>query len=178
MGNELRVKRGTKLNVVINSQLNPDIDKLDRVELVALGDVVQSEKAQDSDKLTLKTQLIAEHSMWIAARAYGARQDPGNLVIAHTAPIYVVVDDAPTWKPEAVPTIVADARLQIKKLLVEQIDATNDLEYWETRHILADEWLLQRPLLKPRIAAADALYQQMLDKLGTYSKSGSGVSTP
>ena len=128
MGSELRVKRGTKLNIAISSQLNPDVDKLDRVELVAWGDVVQSEKAQGSDKAALKTQLTAERSMWIAARAYGQRQDPGNLVIAHTAPIYVVVDDEPTWKPEAVPAIVADARMQLKKMLVEQSDSTNDLE--------------------------------------------------
>jgi len=91
-------------------------------------------------------------------------------VIGHTAPIYVVVDDEPTWKPEAVPMIVEEARAQLRKLLVEQIDATNDLEYWETRKTLADEWLRQRPLLKPRVAEAELRYQALLDKLATFAR--------
>jgi len=172
MGEELRVKRGSKLEIVASTQLNPDVDKLDRLELVVLGDVAETATTAGGDTAAMKKQIVADHSMWIAVRAYGSRQDPRNTVIAHSAPIYVVVDDEPTWKREAVPTIVADARTQLQKLLVEQIDATNDLEYWETRKTLADEWLQQRPLLKPKIAAADQRYQQILDRLNTFQQGG------
>jgi hypothetical protein len=171
MGEELHVKRGAKLDIAASARLNPDVDALDRIELVVLGDVAQSQSANGKDQVALKTQLTADHSMWIAARAYGAHQDAQNTVIAHSAPIYVVVDNEPTWKREAVPSIVADARAELQKLQVEPIDATNDLEYWETRTLLADEWLLQRPLLKPVIAEADARYQQLLDKLNAFTKS-------
>ena len=44
MGEEIRVKRGTKLNIVAETQLNPDVDKLDRLELVVLGDVESNAK--------------------------------------------------------------------------------------------------------------------------------------
>jgi hypothetical protein len=169
MGSEIRVKRGAKLDVRASAQLNPDVDKLDRLELVVLGDVAQVEMAR-GDEVSLKEPLVAERSMWVAARAYGARAEPRNTVIGHTAPIYVVVDDEPTWKPEAVPMIVEEARAQLRKLLVEQIDATNDLEYWETRKTLADEWLRQRPLLKPRVAEAELRYQALLDKLATFAR--------
>jgi hypothetical protein len=169
MGSEIRVKKGAKLDVVASAELNPDVDKLDRLELVVLGDVAHTEVAQ-GEQASLKKSLVAEQSMWIAARAFGLRAEPGNTVIGHTAPIYVVVDDEPTWKAEAVPEIVAGARAQLAKLLVEQIDSTNDLEYWETRTTLADEWLNQRPLLKPRVAEADRLYQALLDRLATFTR--------
>jgi len=169
MGSEIRVKRGAKLDIVASARLNPDVDRLDRLELIVLGDVTQTEIAK-GEQASLKKPVIAERSMWIAARAYGARSEPRNTVIGHTAPIYVVVDDEPTWKPDAVPTIVEEARAQIRKLLVEQIDATNDLEYWETRKTLADEWLRQRPLLKPRVAEAELRYQALLDRLATFTR--------
>jgi hypothetical protein len=168
MGDELRVKKGARLDIASTAQLNPDVDALDRVELVVLGDVARTESANGSDHVTMKTQLTADHSMWIAVRAYGRRQDPSNVTIAHSAPIYVVVDDEPTWKPEAVPAIVGELRAQLQKLLVEPIESTGNNEYWETRTMMADEWLLQRPLLKPRVAAADQQYQQLLDQLAKF----------
>jgi hypothetical protein len=168
MGSEIRVKKGAKLDIAASAELNPDVDTLDRLELVVLGDVAHTEAAK-GEQASLKKSIVAEHSLWIAARAFGARAEPRNTVIGHTAPIYVVVDDEPTWKAEAVPEIVAGARAQLQKLLVEQIDSTNDLEYWETRKTLADEWLNQRPLLKPRVAEADNLYQALLDRLATFT---------
>ena len=181
MGEELHVKRGTKLNIATNARLNPDVDALDRIELVALGDVMQSESANGKDQVTLNTQIVADHSMWIAARAWGSHQSqPGTTqgsTIAHSAPIYVVVDDEPTWKVEALPGIIADARAQLERLQVEPIDATNDLEYWETRTLLADEWLAQRPLLRPTIVEADKRYQQLLEHFGKFSHPSPSAST-
>ena len=43
-------------------------------------------------------------------------------------------------------------------------------EPWETRLTLVDQWLLQQPLLKPRVDAADALYQKLLDQWATFAK--------
>ena len=39
--------------------------------------------------------------MWLAVRAYGGHQEPQFTTIAHSAPVYVVVDDEPTWKADA-----------------------------------------------------------------------------
>jgi len=36
--------------------------------------------------------------------------------------------------------------------------------------MLADQWLLQQPLLKPRVDAADAIYGKMLEELAKYTK--------
>jgi hypothetical protein len=178
MGEELHVKKGTKLDVVVNTMLNPDVDKLDRLELVVLGDVAETQTAQGKDRISMHPQLIAEHSMWVAARAYGSRQDPMNTVIAHSAPIYVVVDDEPTWKREAVPTIVAELRDRLQRILTDPLDSSGaigeaspnaDADRFETRMMLDTQWLLQRPLLKPQVDAADASYQKLLDLWSKFS---------
>jgi hypothetical protein len=169
MGEELRVKRGTPLNIVAETQLNPDVDKLDRLELVVLGDVAETKAGAGSDKAGIKKQLVADRSMWVAVRSFGSKQDPQNMTVAHSAPIYIVVDDEPTWKREAVPTIVADLRGQLARMLSEPIDPITGPEPWETRTLLSEQWLLQRPLLKPRVDVADAAYQKILVELGKFT---------
>ena len=180
MGEEIKVKRGATLDIVAETQLNPDVDTLDRIELVVLGDVNATQAAQGNDKAGIRKQIVADRSMWIAVRSYGSKQDPQNTTIAHSAPIYVVVDDEPTWKREVVPTIVAELRTQLQRLMVEPIEPVTGPEPWETRTLLADQWLLQRPLLKPRVDAADAEYQKLLDRFTKYvgSSPSAGIAAP
>ena len=103
--------------------------------------------------------------MWVAVRAYGGKQDPRNMTIAHSAPIYIVVDEEPTWKREAVPEIVASLRGQLKTMLTEPYETPiTGNEAWENREVLTEQWRKQRPLLKPRIDMADAEYEKLLDR--------------
>jgi hypothetical protein len=139
------------------------------MELVVLGDVAATEKADGKDTVAMKTELTADHSMWVAVRAYGSRQEPRNMTIAHTAPVYVVVDDEPTWKAEAVPAIVAELRGRVQRILTDPIDTPiSGNEPWETRLTLADQWLLQQPMLRARVEAADALYKKLLDQFNQF----------
>jgi hypothetical protein len=177
IGEELRVKRGTKLDLVASAKMNPELDALDRLELVVLGDVTDTQKAAGKDNVSLRKQLTAERSMWVAVRAYGSKQDPRNMTIAHSAPIYVVVDDEPTWKREAVPTIIAELRGQLKKMLTEPYETPiTGNEAWENREVLTEQWRLQRPLLKPRIDLADAAYAKLLDQWMKYTGAAPAVS--
>jgi hypothetical protein len=171
MGREVRVPRGTKLTVAAAAKLNPDVDSLDRLELVVHGKVVGTASAGGRDTVALTKEIVADRSMWIAARAYGGRQDPRNTTIAHSAPVYVVVDGEPTWDRDAVPDIVAELRGRLHRVLTDPHDTPiQGNEPWETRLTLVDQWLLQQPLLKPRVDAADALYQKLLDQWATFAK--------
>jgi hypothetical protein len=108
--------------------------------------------------------------MWMALRAYGDHQEPQYTTVAHSAPIYVIVDDQPTWKVEAVPSLVAYQRAQLHELLTVPIDPNSDLEAWETGDTLVDQWPKQLPLLKPRIEDADRRYQQLLARIRRLSQ--------
>ncbi|HXY10917.1 MAG TPA: CehA/McbA family metallohydrolase [Terriglobales bacterium] len=165
MGDEIHVPRGSRLNVVAQAQLNPDVDKLDRLELVALGDVVATESAAGQDRVQLDRQLTADHSLWIAVRAYGSRQEEWNITAAHSAPVYVVVDEQPTWKREAVPQLVERERNVLKEILTAPLVPAEDLEAFETGKLLLEQWPKQLQLLKPRVQHADEMYQQLLERV-------------
>ena len=47
-------------------------------------------------------------------------------------------------------------------MLIEPIETRPAATSRGKRAVLTDEWLLQRPLLKPRVDAADAAYEQLL----------------
>ena len=164
MGEELRVARGTPLEIAADAQLNPDVDDFDRLELVVLGEVDARESANGADRVHLQKTITADHSMWIAVRAYGGHQQPQYTTVAHSAPIYVVVDGEPTWKRGALASLVEYQRAQLNELLTVPIDPNSDLEAWETGDTLVDQWPQQLPLLKPRIEEADRRYRQLLER--------------
>lgn len=166
MGSELRVARGENLEIVARASLNPDIDRLNRLELVVHGEVVASvtRSVGDADGLRLATQIEADESLWVAVRAYGDRDGERDMTVAHSAPVFVIVDDEPWWKLEAVPELVARHRAKLQELLTEPIQPAGDLEYWETTRLLEQEWEQQRLRLEPRVQEADARYQALLDR--------------
>jgi hypothetical protein len=170
MGEELRVKRGTKLDIAATARLNPDVDSLDRLELVVGGDVTDTAASGGTDSASLRKQITAERSMWIAVRAYGGKQAPNNMTVAHSAPIYVVVDGEPAWNRDKVPETIAELRGQLQELLTEPYETpVTGNEPWETRALLPAQWLLQQPLLRPRVAMADAAYAKILEQWSRYS---------
>jgi hypothetical protein len=170
MGEELRVKRGTKLDISALARLNPDVDTLDRLELVVGGDVIDTISSGKTDSAQLRKQITADRSMWIAIRAHGGKQAANNMTVAHSAPIYVVVDGEPAWNRDKVPETIAELRGQLQELLTEPYETPiTGNEPWETRALLPAQWLLQQPLLRPRIAMADAAYEKILVEWTKYS---------
>jgi hypothetical protein len=169
MGQELRVKRGARLDVAASAWLNPDVDRLDRLELVVHSDAVAAAPADGADRIDFRTELKAERSMWIAVRALGARQEARNMVIAHSAPVYVVVEGEPTWKAAAMSELVAYQRAQLQDLMTAPLDPLEDLEPWETRDLLLAQWSRQRPLLQPVVDEANALYDKLLDQVRKFA---------
>ncbi|MEX2272685.1 MAG: CehA/McbA family metallohydrolase [Vicinamibacterales bacterium] len=169
MGQEIRVARGARLDVAVAAQLNPDIDRLGRVEIIVHGDVVATERA-NGDRLEFRHTLTADRSMWIAVRASGAREaEPDGAVsrlaaVAHSAPIYVIVDEQPFWKTAAVADLVKEQRGLLQELITAPVDPMGDLEAWETVDVLARQWERQRFLLRTRVEQADARYQHILKR--------------
>ena len=164
MGAELRVPRGTAIEIEASARLNPEFDGLDRLELVILGDVAATATADGTDAVALNHRMIVEGSMWLAVRAWGERQGPGDMTVAHSAPMYVVVEGEPTWKREAVPELIAHHREQLQALLATPINPQQDLETWETATTLVEQWLEQRSRLEPRVAEADRRYDELLER--------------
>ena len=177
MGDESRVARGTPLEIEATARLNPEFDRLDRLELIVRGDVAAAATSDGTDEVVLSHRMTAEGSLWLAVRAWAGRQEPRDMTVAHSAPIYVVVDDEPTWKREAVPDLVAHHRAQLQALLSTPIDPRQDLETWETATTLVERWRQQRSRLEPRVEEADRRYRNLLEQLQR-SVSGADADRP
>lgn len=176
MGSEVRVARGESLEIVAEASLNPDIDRLNRLEVVVHGDVVARQAANGGDRVRLETRIEAGGSLWLAVRAFGDRDGERDMTVAHSAPVFVIVDDEPWWKLEAVPELVARHRAKLRELLTEPIRPAGDLEYWETSRLLEEEWEQQRLRLEPRVREADARYQALLDRARAATPAAGGVN--
>jgi len=179
MGEEIHVARGARLDLAASMQLNPDIDTPGQLDVIVHGDVVATEHGARGDRIAIQQQLTADHSMWIAVRGTGARQAPpqGPVqelgAIAHSAPIYVVVDGEPFWKTAAVADLVRNERQILQDLLTAPVDPMGDLEAWETVNVLAPQWERQRYLLRPRVEEVNAKYDDILRR-ATSRRSSSG----
>ena len=165
MGAEVRVARGSMIQIDASAHLNPDVDGLDRIELVVLGDPVRQEPARGQDRVRLQTTLAADRSFWLAVRAYGRHQETQFTTIAHSAPVYVVVGDEPTWKADALDALVKIQLGYLNDLLTEPVNADGDLEFFETRDAILEEWKRQLPTLTPRVREAEARYRALLEQL-------------
>ena len=169
MGEELRVKRGETLTIRAEALLNPEVEALTRLEIVMLGDVVAEQVANGNDHIELEQRINADHSMWIAVRAYGVHDELWYTTVAHSAPIYVVVEDEPTWKKEAISSLVENQLAYLGELLTAQVDPIEDLEAFETRDELISQWAAQRPLTELRVEKAREKYRQLLDLANEYT---------
>ena len=169
MGEELHVERGHELTIRAQALLNPQVEALTKLELVVLGDVVAERTANGSDRIQFEQQIKADRSMWIAVRGYGVHDETWFTTVAHSAPIYVVVDDEPTWKSESVKALIEKQLAYLDELLSEPVDPIEDLEAFETWDALINQWAEQRPLTELRVEKAREKYRELLDRASEFA---------
>ncbi len=85
---EYNVKSGEPVSIEALVKVNPDFDQMDRVELIAHGEILQVASREKSiSELSLSHSFIPQQSQWLTIRAYGKGR-----ALLHTAPIYIYVD--------------------------------------------------------------------------------------
>jgi len=166
MGSELSVDRGEMIEIIAHAELNPEVDALSHLELVVHGEVVATvEAAPGESRVTLRTEISADYSQWIAIRAWGSRQEERSMTVAHSAPAYILVDDQPFWKREWVSEIVERQLVRLDEFVTDLVDPRGDLEPWETLHLHEQEWERQlASILGPRLSEARNRYMLLLER--------------
>ena len=159
--NELDVSDASTLTIKAKARVNPDYDALERLELVAHGNVVHAATSKDgAEELTLDYDLIANGPLWFALRAYGKGQAK-----AHTGPVYVFVDGDQKFHDRETVRELAE---KYTKLLVGLKDSTPTLdEEWErfnVEHDVLRKWHDDKPGLDERIERAIGIYQLLIDE--------------
>ena len=155
VGSTLQLDNGEKISVSATVNLNPHYDKLDRVELVRQGEVVQRVVASNGQQeLRLKYDAIASQGQWFAIRAYGK-----NNALAHSAPIYIHVGND-SHRAQTKSAAIAKKLIAQLKEMKQQPDTNLELEFWQVETGFEQTWEQQKERLFKRIDKAIAWYQK------------------
>jgi hypothetical protein len=158
MGSHLQVTAGGEIHVRATAALKPDIEKLDRIELVVHGDVVaRSDKVTADNSLTLDRNIDVSSGIWVAVRAYGVDQ-----AVAHSAPVYITTGGG-FEKRAAVAAIASRMIARLGEFDTVEADARLELESWSVAGPLNNMLLEQKAQILERVDEARAVYVRMLD---------------
>jgi hypothetical protein len=156
MGGAVEIDPGESLLLHAEADVNPDLDELDRLELVVHGEVVAV--AKGPGRVEVEHRLIPEAGCWVAARAVGS-----NRTVAHSAPVYVTVGGAKhTWHASSVPAIVDRMEALLRNLVETTPDPfLEDFEIWDSEASYLPRWLEVLPELKIRVDQAIDRYERI-----------------
>jgi hypothetical protein len=124
IGSSLEVAAGA--SVVVEAKLSAPYAQypVDALEIVAGGAVIASiENDDQASKLSLEARVDITDSTWVAARARGSREMPlqvwsvlrttGIPPMAHTSPVYLIVDGAPIWREADAQVLAASVKTAV-----------------------------------------------------------------
>jgi hypothetical protein len=105
-GAELLPQQGQELQVKARARSHARIGRLEKLEVIGSGGKVlavakPAGEVRGPHALTLEFKLPVTQSQWLVA---AARCE--NEAVAHTSPVYVVVNGRPTWNPERGPELI------------------------------------------------------------------------
>jgi hypothetical protein len=159
---ELRVDAGRTLAIRATAAVNPDLDRLRRLELVVHGEVVaMASAATGSERLVLEHALTPAAGLWLAIRAYG---EAGTR--AHSAPVYVRFGADPhTGLRAGLAALVAKYQRKLDEIERWVPRWRERPERWDfMEQELMARWLETKPQLDARIAEARRRYGALLNR--------------
>ena len=177
MGSELRLQVGDKLVIEAEASINPDLDGLDRIELVVHGEVVKVERSEpNSTSIKLSHTLTIEDSLWLAIRAYGRGKGEGRVELsqqggfslrtseAHSAPVYVYAGKSQTFaNKKKIQELIPFWQSEALAVGFQPVDySLNEGRYDYTEEKLKQEWNDELPTLTKLIEEAILKYDEIL----------------
>ncbi len=111
-GTEITLSKGSVTNLSVKAISHESIGIIDRVVLYNNdGLVIEKLNPQRSDSIEVDLAHTLHQSQWLSAAVYCA-----NGAVAHTTPIYFVIDGQPTWHTEKAPDIIVRQLAAIKSI--------------------------------------------------------------
>jgi hypothetical protein len=120
-GSEIIKSKGSTIAITVKANSHPRIGKITRVAIYNNDGLLTEKMNIDSlDALTISINHLLQKSQWIAAVVYC-----NNGAVAHTTPVYVVVDGKPTWDVKKGPVIISTQLNGIRKIEQEEKEKPN-----------------------------------------------------
>lgn len=169
IGSELNVDLGENIVIEATAYLNPDIDQLEKLELIQQGTVIaEVTSGRGEQKLKLIHKLKAIKGAWFVVRAAGKKKKKYGSIMAYSAPIYMTVDDSGWCDTEKVPSIVQEVIAQLEELMVAPVEKERVDEPWDSEKYKLSVWPKNKNQVSDRINEALNRYDKLVDlaKLG------------
>jgi len=101
-GSEIQCKKGATTHLSVKARSNEKIGRITRVALYNNNGLVREmQNPENAEAIDLNMDLQINNSQWLTAVVYCSNES-----VAHTSPIYYVVDGQPTWSAEKAPEII------------------------------------------------------------------------
>lgn len=122
-GSEVIRDKGSTSNLSVKAISNPGIGNIERVAIYNNdGLVTEMLNPEKSDSLQISLLHALENSQWLAAVVYC-----DNGAVAHTTPIYFIVDGKPTWSTQNAPSII-EKQMDAIALIEEETRAKEKID--------------------------------------------------
>lgn len=114
-GREIIRDLGFTSKIKVKAFSHPSIGTIDRIEIYNNDGLVHGHMNSDKlDSITIELDHILDKSQWLTAAVYCE-----NGAVAHTSPIYFIVDGKPTWNPDKAPVII-DKQLALIQVIDDE----------------------------------------------------------
>ena len=122
-GTEIIQEKGSITNLRVKAISHPGIGNIERMA-VYNNDGLVAEKFNlgKSDSLQISLSHILEKSQWLAAVVYC-----DNGAVAHTTPVYYILDGKPTWDARKAPAII-EKQMDAIGLIEAETQAKEDID--------------------------------------------------
>jgi hypothetical protein len=120
-GAEIMKTKGSKVAIAVKANCHSKIGVINRVDIYNNdGLVMEKMNVDKSDVVSISLEHPLEKSQWIAAVVYC-----DNGAVAHTTPVYVIVDGKPTWDVKKAPEIIRTQLAGIGNIEQEEREKAN-----------------------------------------------------
>ena len=168
IGSEMDLAAGDTLAIEASALLNPDINKLAKLELIHQGKVIAEATATDGQQaLKLTREIKADKGGWFVVRAQGssnvAHPKWGAIqgITAYSAPIYVRVNGQGWCEPKAVADIVKRIKRDIQVMMGPIEEKNKSLDFPEEN--IQNIWSKNKDEVSDRIRVALKEYDQLVE---------------
>ena len=122
-GSEIIQSKGSISNISVKAYSHPKIGNIERVAVYNNnGLVTETLNHENSDAIHISINHKLEKSQWLAAVVYC-----DNGAVAHTTPVYYIVDGKPTWDVNKSPKII-EKQFALMRIIEEETKAKEAID--------------------------------------------------
>lgn len=109
-GSEIIRTKGSVTNLNVKAISHPAIGSIERVAIYNNdGLLMEKTNSENADSIQIKLSHVLNNSQWLAAVVYC-----NNGAVAHTTPIYFIIDGESTWDVKKAPAIIEKQMVAIR----------------------------------------------------------------